>query len=374
MVAITLDEVTVRHGRQRPALDEVHLQVASGELLVVAGPSGSGKTTLLRTIAGLEHPERGTVSIAGRDVTDAAPGERDVAMVSESRALLSHLTVEENLGFALRLRKVPADETRRRVEAEARVLGLWSKRRRRPRVLSAGERQRTAIGRATARRPAVYLFDEPLAALDPGERDRVRRELQQLQRGLGVTTVYVTHDQRDAMALGDRVAILDRGRIVQVADPLTLYHDPRTLFVAQFIGAPPMGVLRGQLRDDGTTAWVDVHGVALRLLPEQRVALSGSPPTTVAVALRASAVEVGNLPRHPWSRQLATVVAHVEPLGSATVLALTPRGATPTTALLYATVPPTRRPVRGEAITVTLDMRESILFDAASGRRLFPLH
>jgi len=378
VVAITLDAITVRYaerpGGRSNALDDFSLDIASGELLVLAGPSGSGKTTVLRTIAGLEQPVHGTVRIDGRDVGRVAPGGRDVALVTQFQSLFPHLTVEQNLKFALQLRKVPEEEAARRISAEARVLGLWSKMARRPRTLSTGERQRAAIGRATTRRPAIYLFDEPLAGLDPAERDRVRRELQRLQHGLGVTTVYVTHDQRDAMALGDRVAVLDAGRLAQVAAPLTLYRYPRNLFVAQFFGSPPMGVVRGPLRDDGSTAWIDVDGTPLRLLPAQRAAVSRHGVGDVlAVGLRAAAVRVGDHTPCSWSRRLDVVVYNTEPLGATTVLALTPRGGRRESSdLLYATVTPAQRPARGEHLIVTLDMRESHVFDARTGARHFP--
>jgi ABC-type sugar transport system ATPase subunit len=376
VVAITLDGVTVRYaersGDRVDALDDLNLDIATGELLVLAGPSGSGKTTVLRTIAGLEEPVRGTVRIDGVVVNGTAPGQRDVALVSQYDSLFPHFDVEQNLGFALQLRKLPADETARRVHAEARVLGLVTKLRRRPKELSSGERQKAALGRATTRRPRVYLLDEPLAGLDQGERARVRRELRGLQRGFGVTTVYVTHDQHDAMALGDRVAILDRGRLVQVADPLTLYRMPANLFVATFVGTPPMGVLRGRFHDDGSTAWIDVGGTALRLLPAQRAAVaSQTHGDTLVLGMRASAVALDHDVQHEWSRHLDVVVRGIEPLGSATVLMFAPAGTVAASPeLLYAMVRPTEHHMRGQRRQVTVDMRECFLFDGVSGRRL----
>jgi multiple sugar transport system ATP-binding protein len=378
VVAITLEGVTVRYtgspgtAERVDALHDLSLHIGSAELLVLAGPSGSGKTTVLRTIAGLERPVRGVVRLDGRVANDLPPGARDVALVNQFESLFPHLNVEENMGFALRVRKVPEAETAERVRAEARVLGLWSKLRRHPRQLSSGERQKAALGRATTRRAGIYLLDEPLSGTDAGERDHLRRELQRLQRGLGVTTVYVTHDQRDAMALGHRIAVLDRGRLAQVDAPLTLYRRPANLFVAGFIGAPPMGLIRGRLRDDGSTAWVDVDGVALRLLPAQRAALAAEHHGgTIVVGLRAAAVHLGPEPRHEWSRHLDMVVRGIEPLGPATVVALTPPGATVAAAdRVYATVPRIDRSVRGERRTVTLDLRHSFIFDAATGRCL----
>jgi multiple sugar transport system ATP-binding protein len=379
VVAITLDGVTVRYsehaegaGRGVNALDDLSLEITSGELLVLAGPSGSGKTTVLRTIAGLEHPVRGVVRIDGQIANEMPPGARNVALVSQYESLFPHLNVEQNLGFALRLRKVPADETARRVRAEARVLGLWSKLRRHPHDLSSGERQKAALGRATTRKPGVYLLDEPLAGLDAGERDHLRRELQRLQRGMGVTTVYVTHDQRDAMALGDRIAVLDRGRLMQVDEPLTLYQLPANLFVARFFGVPPMGLIRGHLHDDGSTAWLETGGVPLRLLPSQRAAIAAAEHgAAVVVGVRAGGVQMGRGPQHEWSRHLDMVVRGVEPLGRATVVSLTPAADRVNhTDRLYTTVAPAVRPAIGERCTVTVDLRRSFVFDASTGQRL----
>ena len=375
MVAITLEGVTVRYpgaGDDVYALEDLSLHIVSGELLVLAGPSGSGKTTVLRTIAGLEQPVRGNVWIEGRNVNQVPPGARDVALVTQAESLFPHLTVEQNLSFALQVRKLPAEETARRVRAEARVLGLWSKLGRRPRQLSSGERHKAALGRATTRKPRIYLFDEPLAGLDAGEREHVRRELRRLQRGLGVTTVYVTHDQREAMALGDRIAVLDRGRLSQVGEPMTLHRLPANLFVAGFFGSPPMGLLRGRLHDDGSTAWIDVGGAPLRLLPSQRAAISdGTHGDHVVFGLRATAVRVGDGPGEQWARSLDVVIRGVEPLGPATIVALAPDSPTASPAdRLYATVAPSSRPARGARCTVTIDLRHSLIFDASTGIRL----
>jgi ABC-type sugar transport system ATPase subunit len=378
VVAITLDGVTVRYrehpkgaGRGVNALDDLSLDVVSGELLVLAGPSGSGKTTVLRTIAGLEQPVRGIVRINGQIANQLPPGARNVALVAQYESLFPHLNVEQNLGFALRLRKVPADETARRVRAEARVLGLWSKLRRHPHDLSSGERQKAALGRATTRKPGIYLLDEPLAGLDAGERDHLRRELRRLQRGLGVTTIYVTHDQRDAMALGDRIAVLDHGRLMQIDDPLTLYQLPANLFVARFFGAPPMGLIRGRLHDDGSTAWLDAGGVPLRLLQSQRAAIATAEHSnTIVVGVRVAGVEMGQGAAHEWSRHLDMIVRGVEPLGRATIVSLTPVASPEHSDRLYTIVTPASRPVIGERCTVSIDLRRSFVFDANTGRRL----
>lgn len=387
MVEIALDDVSVGFTTERgdarvAALDGLTLHVASGELLALVGPSGSGKTTVLRTIAGVQRQQTGTVAIDGENVDHLTPGERDVAMVAQSTTLLAHLTVEDNLGFALRLRDVSQHETSARVRAEARVLGLWSKLRRRPRQLSSGQRRMTALGKATARVPRVFLFDEPLAGLDARERDRVRRQLRDLQRGMGITTIYVTHDQRDAMALADRIAIMDRGRIVQIGASHDVYADPANLFVAQFLSTPPLGMLRGRLNDDGTTAYVDIEGTALRLHPSQRTALRHH--REVIVGLRAAAV-VLDLPDrdadgdradhrapHGWTRPVSAVVTRLEPLGASTTVELRPAGATRNASRLYISAAPTTPLAVGDTVTAMVDLQQAFVFDATSGARLFP--
>lgn len=379
MVDVKLDGVTVGFtggsGDDRvAALDGLTLHVNSGELLALVGSSGSGKTTLLRTVAGVQRPDSGTISIDGEVVNDRSPGERDVAMVTQSAALLPHLNVEDNLGFALRLRDVPQQEASTRVRAEARVLGLWAKLRRRPGTLSSGERRMTALGRATARVPRVFLFDEPLAGLDARERDRVRRQLREMQRGMRITTVYVTHDQRDAMSLGDRIAIIDHGRIVQIGPPQQVYDDPANLFVAQFFSTPPLGVLEGQLNDDGTTCWVDIDGTALRLHRSHYAAVRRRPGLgRVVIGLRSSAVRLGgDGSDDEWARQVPAVVTGLELSGATTTVVLRPPGPRRQGSRLYAAIPPTRHIEKGTAVTVTIDLRQGFVFDAETGARVFP--
>ena len=379
MVEIALNEVSVVFPGERPedtvtALDRLTLHVRSGELLTLVGPSGSGKSTLLRAIAGVEDVSTGTIAIGDRIVNDLTPRERDIALVAQYDTLLPHLTVEQNLGFPLSLRKVSADETTRRVRAEARALGLWPKLRRRPRQLSSGERQKAALGRATTRRPQVYLFDEPLAALDAGERGRVRRELRQVQRGMGITAIYATHDQRDAMALGDRVAVLSRGRIIQVDEPMRVWASPADLFVARFFGDPPLGLVQGPLHDDGSTAWIEVSGAALRLHERQRAAVARrGTGFEIAVGLRADGVRIDD-DEHAhgaWHRRLPAVVSAVEPTGASTTVTLVPgqtSGDGPSR--LFASVAPTRHVERGAQVTATIDLQRSFVFDVLTGERL----
>jgi multiple sugar transport system ATP-binding protein len=250
MAGIDLQDVLKEFPNGVHAVDGVSLAIEDGEFMVLVGPSGCGKTTLLRCIAGLEEVTDGAVLIGGRDVTDVAPKKRDIAMVFQNYALYPHMTVRRNLAFGLKVRGTPRAEVAERVEEAARLLGLEDLLDRRPVALSGGQRQRVAMGRAIARRPAVYLMDEPLSNLDAKLRVRVRADLARLHEQLGVTTVYVTHDQIEAMTLGDRAAVMNQGRIQQVDTPQALYWSPVNLFVAAFIGSPSMNLLEAVV-DDG---------------------------------------------------------------------------------------------------------------------------
>jgi multiple sugar transport system ATP-binding protein len=242
VAAITLDGVTKAFGAVK-AVDDVSLVVADGEFLVLVGPSGCGKSTLLRLLAGLEDATGGTIAIGDRDVTDLAPRSRDIAMVFQSYALYPHMTVRQNLGYGLRARRTPKDEIARRVAEVAELLGLSDLLERRPAQLSGGQRQRVAMGRAIVRQPQAFLLDEPLSNLDAKLRVGMRASLAQLHQQLGVTTVYVTHDQTEAMTLGQRVAVMRDGRILQCDRPQELYARPNDLFIAAFIGSPAMNLV-----------------------------------------------------------------------------------------------------------------------------------
>ena len=247
MAEIRIERATKEFSRGVPVVDDVSLDVADGEFMVLVGPSGCGKSTLLRLIAGLEEATAGRIAIGGRDVTDAAPRDRDIAMVFQSYALYPHMTVRQNLGYGLKVRRTGKAETRRRVEEVARVLRLDELLDRRPAQLSGGQRQRVAMGRAVVRDPAAFLMDEPLSNLDAKLRVSMRAELASLHTRLGATTVYVTHDQVEAMTLGQRVAVMRAGRIQQVDAPHALYRAPRNLFVAAFIGSPAMNLVAARL-------------------------------------------------------------------------------------------------------------------------------
>ena len=249
MASVTFRSASRQYpGSPRPAVDSLDLEIADGEFLVLVGPSGCGKSTSLRMLAGLEELSHGSILIGDRDVTDVDPKDRDIAMVFQNYALYPHMTVADNMGFALKIAGVPADERRRRVEDAAKLLDLTEYLDRKPKALSGGQRQRVAMGRAIVREADAFLFDEPLSNLDAKLRGQMRAEISQLQRRLATTSVYVTHDQTEAMTLGDRVAVLKKGELQQVASPRELYEQPLNLFVAGFIGSPSMNFLPASLK------------------------------------------------------------------------------------------------------------------------------
>jgi multiple sugar transport system ATP-binding protein len=267
MAQIIMDHVAKTYTGGVKAIDDFSLDVADGEFMVFVGPSGCGKSTALRSIAGLEEITSGTIQIGDRIVNDLPPKDRDIAMVFQNYALYPHMTVEQNLAFGLQLRKTPKDEIKRRVGEAAQMLGLEPYLKRKPGALSGGQRQRVAMGRAIVREPQAFLMDEPLSNLDAKLRVSMRASLNQLHERLGVTTVYVTHDQVEAMTLGDRVAVLRDGRLQQVDTPQTLFESPVNLFVAGFIGSPAMNFATAELiRDNGPA--VTFAGYKLAVPPD----------------------------------------------------------------------------------------------------------
>jgi multiple sugar transport system ATP-binding protein len=264
MANIVLDGVTKVFGDEVIAVNNVSLEIEEGEFMVLVGPSGCGKSTILRILAGLEEVTAGELYIDGKQVTDLPPKDRDIAMVFQNYALYPHMTVAQNLGFGLRLRKTPKDEYERRVRDVATILGLEPLLHRKPAELSGGQRQRVAMGRAMVREPVAFLMDEPLSNLDAKLRVQMRAELARVHERLGTTTVYVTHDQVEAMTLGQRVAVLRDGVLQQVDTPQRLYEHPQNLFVAAFIGSPPMNLVEAELR--GRT--LVFGGLELQLAPD----------------------------------------------------------------------------------------------------------
>jgi len=250
VAAIALTNLSKRYAGEVVAVDDVSLEIADGEFLVLVGPSGCGKSTLLRLVAGLEEATAGSIAIGGRNVTALTPRHRDIAMVFQTYALYPHMSVRQNLGYGLKVRRTPKTQVQRRVSDVAELLGLTDLLDRRPAQLSGGQRQRVAMGRAIAREPQAFLMDEPLSNLDAKLRVGMRASLAQLHERLGVTTVYVTHDQIEAMTLGQRVAVMRDGRLLQVDTPQRLYAQPRDLFVAAFIGSPAMNLVEATIEGD----------------------------------------------------------------------------------------------------------------------------
>lgn len=264
MAAVVFDRVCKVYSRgDAPAVDGFSLEIADGEFVVLVGPSGCGKSTTLRMVAGLELPTSGSISIAGRDVTSLPPKDRDIAMVFQNYALYPHMTVRENLSFALKLRHVPKREIAQRADAAAETLGLSPYMDRLPKALSGGQRQRVALGRAIVRNPSVFLFDEPLSNLDAKMRVEMRAEIVRLHRRLGSTMIYVTHDQTEAMTMGTRIVVMNGGRIQQAAAPMEVYRHPANTFVASFIGTPPMNLFPPGMLDLGRTVGVRPEDIAI---------------------------------------------------------------------------------------------------------------
>ncbi|WP_082346577.1 ABC transporter ATP-binding protein [Lawsonella clevelandensis] len=285
MASVTFDHATcIYPGAAKPSVDNLCLDIRDGEFLVLVGPSGCGKSTTLRMLAGLEFVDSGKVWIGDDDVTLADPKDRDIAMVFQNYALYPHMTVAENMGFALKLAKVDKKEIRQRVEEAARLLDLTDYLDRKPKALSGGQRQRVAMGRAIVRSPRVFLMDEPLSNLDARLRVHTRAQIAELQQRLGTTTVYVTHDQVEAMTMGDRVAVLCAGQLQQVDTPRNLFDHPANAFVAGFIGSPSMNILTAPVR--GASAWVGETPIPL---PDRIPA--GVPTTSVLVGFRPERVE-----------------------------------------------------------------------------------
>ncbi|MFC5997794.1 ABC transporter ATP-binding protein [Quadrisphaera sp. GCM10027208] len=303
MATVTFDKATrVYPGADEPAVDQLDLQIADGEFLVLVGPSGCGKSTSLRMLAGLEEVNEGRILIGDRDVTNVQPKDRDIAMVFQNYALYPHMTVADNMGFALKIAGVKKDEIRRRVVEAAKILDLEPYLDRKPKALSGGQRQRVAMGRAIVRQPQVFLMDEPLSNLDAKLRVQTRTQIAQLQRRLGVTTVYVTHDQVEAMTMGDRVAVLKDGVLQQVGAPRHLYDHPDNVFVAGFIGSPAMNLLELKAVDGGVEFGDTTFPVA-------REVLSQAGAGQVTVGVRPEDLELAD-------RGLAVQVDVVEELGA----------------------------------------------------------
>jgi multiple sugar transport system ATP-binding protein len=314
MAAVVLKQVGKDYPGVPGIVRELSLEIASGEFLVFVGPSGCGKSTTLRMIAGLEDISRGTIEIAGKVVNDVPPKAREIAMVFQNYALYPHMTVFENMEFGIKLRGTPRDARRRKVEEVAELLGISSLLQRKPAQLSGGQRQRVAVGRAIVRQPAVYLFDEPLSNLDARLRVEMRVELKRLHRALRTTTIYVTHDQEEAMTLGDRVMVMDKGELQQCAPPLEIFDHPANRFVAGFLGTPPMNFFEGKVQREGECRFRGA-GLDLALPDSLSQRLSDWVERPVVLGVRPEHVRVANGTADP-KRTIKLTLDVVQPLGS----------------------------------------------------------
>lgn len=346
-------------GSDKPAVDSLNIEIDDGEFLVLVGPSGCGKSTSLRMLAGLEEIDAGRILIGDRDVTNVPPKDRDIAMVFQNYALYPHMSVADNMGFALKIAGTPKAEIRERVVEAAKILDLEQYLDRKPKALSGGQRQRVAMGRAIVRSPQVFLMDEPLSNLDAKLRVSTRTQIASLQRRLGVTTVYVTHDQTEAMTMGDRVAVLNAGVLQQIDSPRRMYDHPNNVFVAGFIGSPAMNLIEQKLTDKGVAFGGTV-------IPVNRETLSESTDTAVTVGVRPEDLELVS-----DGQGLAVNVDVVEELGADAYVygTLADRDAVDSKPII-ARVDGRRPPMKGETVYFRPKADHVHLFDLKTGERL----
>ncbi len=365
MAEVVFDKVKKAYGPVT-VIESFDLDIHDREFMVLVGPSGCGKSTALRMIAGLEEVTGGEIRIGGRRVNELPPKDRDIAMVFQSYALYPHMTVRQNLEFGLKIRKTPQAEMERLVGEAANILGITQLLDRKPKQLSGGQRQRVALGRAIVRKPSVFLFDEPLSNLDAKLRVQMRAEISKLQRNLETTTVYVTHDQIEAMTMGHRIAIMKDGELQQVGTPLEVYEQPQNLFVASFIGTPPMNFLSGTIADGGTN--LAVSGFTLPVPDVLRGAAAGKDGTQVVIGIRPENLrKAGDYGRaDPGPRvPIQVTIEFVEPLGHEVIL----HGRIGDE-LLVAKTEPHSAPQVGEELSLEIGLAGLHVFDRQTELRL----
>jgi multiple sugar transport system ATP-binding protein len=360
MATVTFDKATrLFPGAERPAVDQLDIAIGDGEFLVLVGPSGCGKSTSLRMLAGLEDVNGGAIFIGDRDVTNLAPKDRDIAMVFQNYALYPHMTVGENMGFALKIAGEPKEKIRERVAEAAKILDLEQYVDRKPKALSGGQRQRVAMGRAIVRSPQVFLMDEPLSNLDAKLRVQTRSQIAALQRRLGVTTVYVTHDQIEAMTMGDRVAVLKDGILQQVDTPRNMYDNPKNVFVAGFIGSPAMNLL--QVDAEGGT----LHfGGATMPIPRETAEVADKAGRKITVGVRPEDMDIV-----PEGQGLTTEINLVEELGADAYVYGTAQVDNKPYDII-ARVDGRRPPTKGETVHFAPKQGHLHLFSTETGERL----
>jgi multiple sugar transport system ATP-binding protein len=371
MAQVTLKSVFKTYpsekGGEVIAVRDFNLEIKDREFMVFVGPSGCGKSTTLRMIAGLEEISRGDVLIGDRRVNDVPPKDRDIAMVFQNYALYPHMSVYDNMAFGLKLRKTPKDEIRKRVMEAAEILGIADYLERKPKALSGGQRQRVAVGRAIVRQPSVFLFDEPLSNLDAKMRVQMRAEITKLHRQLKATMIYVTHDQVEAMTMGERIVVMKDGIVQQVAAPLEIYNEPANLFVAGFLGSPPMNFLKGVLRgENGKFLFQETNGsVVVDFTGRPGVAAFAGKPTTLGIRPEHCTHVVDGAPAGTPGH-FEAVVEIVEPMGAETFLYIH-TGVHPLVSRIHETI---ARAEAGHRLRFRIDSQRAHLFDEESGGRI----
>ncbi len=365
MAEVNINNLVKKFGRVT-AVDNVSLNIPDGSFVILVGPSGCGKTTLLRLLAGLEESNSGRISIGSKDVTHVHPRERDIAMVFQSYALYPHMSVKRNMSFALELKKLPENEIERRIGIASDILGIGHLLDRQPKQLSGGQRQRVALGRAIVREPAVFLFDEPLSNLDAKLRTAMRGELIKLHKRLGTTIVYVTHDQVEAMTMGELVVVMKDGVVQQFGAPLEIYRQPRNIFVAEFIGSPAMNFLEGRIEIDSGQIIVGDQvmrisiaqvGIGAMKLPVNRQIVVGIRPEHLAIE--------SEIQQESEAIAIEGMVEVVEPLGAETIMEVNCRGSSLLARIKGDTLPPV-----GKNIRLIAEVNRFYFFDQTSGNRI----
>jgi multiple sugar transport system ATP-binding protein len=362
MAGVRLEAITRRFG-SAAGIEDITFSIPDGQFWVLVGPSGCGKSTILRTIAGLEQATSGNLYIGDRLVNQVPARQRDVAMVFQNYALYPHMTVAENLAFGLKMRRVEPKAISDRVQTVARILNIDHLLNRKPRQLSGGQQQRVALGRAIARQPQVFLLDEPLSNLDAQLRDDTRAELKHLHEQVGITTVYVTHDQVEAMTLADQIVVLNQGRIQQIGNPQMIYAAPANRMVASFLGNPPMNILPVTYQEQG----FQIGGQTLMCPDGVRSCLKPSPGQQYDLGIRPEYLSLSQDVAH-----LRVEVDTVEPLGREVMLRVVLLAASGVRHYLTLQVPPHQRIQTSDRLSLTLDLEQLYLFDPATGDRVYP--
>jgi len=366
MAKVLLERVDKIYPGNVKAVDAFSMEIHDGEFVVLVGPSGCGKSTTLRMVAGLEEISGGTIKIGERIVNDVPPKDRDIAMVFQNYALYPHMTVRENMSFGLKLRKMPKAEIDQRVDEAAAILGLGEYLDRRPKALSGGQRQRVAVGRAIVRKPAVFLFDEPLSNLDARMRVQMRMEICRLHNQLGSTMLYVTHDQVEAMTMGERIVVMKDGRVQQIADPMSLYDHPANRFVASFIGTPPMNFFEGRIMGSGETlVFEGPGGLKLPVPRDQYTFLAAWAGKSITLGLRPEHIGSAMAWQQPNGAKIVATVEVVEPMGAESYVHLRIADTT-----FVSRVEAHRAFKVGESVASAVDFSKACFFDPGTEIRI----